>query len=104
MPTVESRLTLMLALDPLDWRAENRGRWVQTLVNTIDSAVPHLLHVEGYEVRETLVYVRMRSNRPPKILNKLLREDESFRRLRARLADLGARGEYEIAEVDDAAD
>lgn len=103
MAAGDSRLTLMLALDPLDWRAENKGRWVQSLVNAADAAAPHLLHVESYEVRESLVYVRMRSNRPPRLLSKLLREDESFRRLRARLADMGARGEYEIEDIDNAA-
>jgi hypothetical protein len=40
----------------------------------------------------------MVSREPPKRLRKLLRDHDGVKRLRARLADLGARPEFEIDE------
>ena len=95
---VESRVLLTLALDTAHWRRHDRAHWAQVLVDAANAAAPHLLHVEGYEIRDTLIFVRMRSNRVPKVLKKLWRDDESLMRLRARLADLGARSEFEVEE------
>ncbi len=97
---VESRVTLTLALDLSHWRRHDKAHWAQVLANAANEGAPHLLHVEGYEIHDTLMHVRMRSNRAPKQLKKLLRDDESVMRLRARLADLGARPEFEI-EADE---
>ena len=47
---------------------------------------------------ETLLIVRMFSGEPPKRLRKLLRDHDAVKRLRARLADCGARPEFEIDE------
>ena len=95
---VESRVMLRLALDTSHWRRHDRAHWAQVLANAANDAAPHLLHVEGYEIRDTLMVVRMRSSRVPKVLKKLWRDDESLMRLRARLADLGARPEFEVEE------
>lgn len=97
---VESRVVLTLALDMTHWRRHDRAHWAQVLANAANDAAPHLLHVEGYELGDTLMVVRMRSNRAPKQIIKLWRDDESFMRLRARLADLGARTEFEVEEVE----
>jgi hypothetical protein len=93
---VESRVTLTLALDTTHWRRHDRAHWAQVLASAANEAAPHLMHVVGYELGDTLLIVRMHSNRPPKLLKKLWREDEAFMRLRARLADLGARTEFDI--------
>ena len=45
---------------------------------------------------DTILFVRMRTNQAPARMRKLLREDDALMRLRARLADLGARSEFEI--------
>lgn len=92
----QTSVTLMLALDPLDWRAGDKATWAQTLVGAVEAAAPRLLDVEGYEIRDTIVFVRLRAQEPRGRFVRRLREDESFRRLRARLADLGARPEFEI--------
>ena len=92
----ETSLTLMLALDPLDWRAEDRLGWATTLVAAIDAAAPHLYHIEGYEIGDTVMYVRLRTFETLARFRRLLREDEDLIRLRARLADLGARMELDI--------
>ncbi len=97
--TTESRIILTLALDTEHWRRHDRAHWAQVLANAVDEAAPHILHVEGYELRDTLMLVRARSNRPPKAIQKMLRQDESFMRLRSRLADLGARSDFEIEGV-----
>lgn len=95
MARVETTLTLMLALDPLDWRAEDRLGWATTLIGAIDAAAPHLYHIEGYEIGDTVMYVRLRTFETLSKFRKLVREDEDLIRLRARLADLGARMELE---------
>lgn len=96
----ECRLKLTLALDPAHWRRHDRAFWIQVLTNAVDTAAPHVLKVEGYDVQEALIYIRARAAKAPKTMKKLLREDESFRRLRARLADLGARSDFEIEGAD----
>lgn len=91
MQRVETGLTLMLALDPLDRRAGDRAGWATQLVAAIDAAAPHLLHVEGYEIGDTVMHVRVRTFETASRFRRLLRDDEELIRLRARLADLGAR-------------
>lgn len=92
----ETLLRLTLALDPQDWRAADKATWAGTLVDAVDAAAPHLMQVCSYEIGDTLVYVRLRAWEKPARLRRLLRDDEGFRRLRARLADLGARPDLEI--------
>lgn len=92
----ESRVTLTLALDLSHWRRHDKAHWVQVLANAATEGAPDLLHAEGYEIHDTLIYVRMRSKCAPKQLRKLWDGDDSLMRLRARLADLGARTEIEI--------
>ena len=94
----ESRVTLTLALDLTHWRRHDRAFWAQTLANAANDAAPHVMHVEGYELGDTLMTVRLKSNRPAKILRKLWRDDDTFLRLRARLADLGARADFDVEE------
>ena len=96
MTHAENHLTLMLALDPTHWRADDKAGWATSLVGAVDAAAPHLLRVESYELRDTIIYVRMRTDQPRSKIRKLLREDDALRRLRARLADLGARPEFEV--------
>lgn len=96
--TSESLIIMTLALDVEHWRRHDRAHWAQVLANAVDEAAPHVLHVESYELRDTLMYVKARSNRAPKAVKKLLRDSEDFIRLRSRLADLGARPEFEIEE------
>ena len=93
-----SRVLLTLALDPHHWRRHDRGFWAQVLAGAVDDAAPEILRVEAYELHDMLMLVRARANRAPKTMKKLLRDDESFMRLRSRLVDLGARPEIEIEE------
>ncbi|MBS0386228.1 MAG: hypothetical protein JSS00_12870 [Proteobacteria bacterium] len=92
----ECRLLMNLALQPDHWRRHDRGFWAQTLAAAVDEAAPHMMRVDSYELRDMMVVVRARSNQAPKTMQKLLRDDESFIRLRARLFDLGARADIEI--------
>jgi len=92
---------MTLELEPEHWRRHDQGHWAQSLAGAIDDAAPHVMRVDTYELRDMMVLVRVRANRPPKAFRKLMRDDESFRRLRARLIDLGARADIEV--VDDAA-
>ncbi|MBY0564923.1 MAG: hypothetical protein K2P58_12140 [Hyphomonadaceae bacterium] len=94
----ESRVTLTLALDLTHWRRHDRAFWAQTLATAANEAAPHVMHVEGYELGDTLMIVRLKSNRPAKVLQRLWRDDDTFLRLRARLADLGARADFEVDE------
>ena len=96
MAGTPSRLIIRLALDPLSWRAEDKGAWAMRLAEAAGAAAPHLLCVENYEIGDTLVYIRLRSPEEPKRLRKLVREGESFRRLRARLADLDTRPDFDV--------
>lgn len=98
---IETRVTLTLALDLTHWRRHDRAFWTQTLAAAANEAAPHIMHVEGYELSDALMILRMRSNRTPKALRKLWRDDEIFMRLRARLADLGARTEFDVEEEPD---
>ena len=99
MARAESRITLMLALDPADWRSEDRAGWAESLIRAVEAAAPHLLQVEGYEIRDTIMYVRIRAADTPGRMRRLLKEDDALIRLRARLADLGARPEFEIGKL-----
>jgi hypothetical protein len=96
----QSRLVLTLALEPEHWRRHDRGFWAQTLAGAIDEAAPDTMRVDSYELRDMMLVVRARANRAPKAMKKLLRNDESFMRLRARLIDLGARTDIEIDDED----
>jgi hypothetical protein len=96
--SAESRILLTLALEPSHWRRHDRGFWAQVLAGAVDEAAPHIMRVENYELQDMLILVRARASRPPKAMKKLLRDDEGFWRLRSRLADLGARPEFEIEE------
>lgn len=92
------RIKLTLALDLTHWRRHDKLFWVQVLAEAVNTTAPDLVQVESYEVGDTLVHMRVRATRPPKAMRKLLNDDEDFMRLRARLADLGARSEFEIEE------
>ena len=94
----KSRVILTLALDSSHWRRHDRAFWAQTLAEAANAAAPNLVRVEDYELRDTLMIVRMRSRRPVKAMRKLWEEHEGFMRLRSRLADLGARPEFEVEE------
>jgi hypothetical protein len=96
MPTTETFVTLFLALDPVSWRADDKAGWAYTLISAVEAAAPSLFQVESYEMRDTTIYVHLRTDVPPARLRKLLRDDDALIRLRARLADLGARAEFEI--------
>ncbi len=95
---LESRITFTLALDTEHWRRHDRAHWAQVLAGAVHEAAPDVLQVEAYELRDTVMLVRARANKPAKTIIKLLRTDESFLRLRARLVDLGARADFEIEE------
>lgn len=86
---------MMLALDPGSERARDKKLWAERLVAAVAAGAPRLT-VESYEIRDTLVYVRLKSPETRAALRKSLREGETYRRLRVRLADLGARMEAEI--------
>lgn len=90
--------TLMLALDPTSWREDDKAGWAYTLISAVDAAAPHLFVVDGYEMRDTVIFVRLFSELPLSRLRKLMREDEEIMRLRARLADLDARAEFELGD------
>ena len=96
----ECRILMTLALAPEHWRRHDQAFWAQTLAAAIDEAAPHVMRVDSYELRDMMVIVRARSNRAPKIVRKLLRDDESFLRLRSRLVDLGAQADIEIEGED----
>ncbi len=99
MAEAECQLTLQLALDPLYWRADDKSGWAESLVGAVEAAAPRLISVEGYEIRDTLLYVRLRGRRSRTMMQKLLHQDDGLRRLRARLADMGARGEFEVSRA-----
>ena len=94
----ECRILMTLALSPEHWRRHDRGFWAQTLAAAIDEAAPHMMRVDTYELHDMMVVVRARARRAPKVMKKLLRDDENFQRLRARLVDLGARTDFEIED------
>jgi hypothetical protein len=91
---------MTLALDPGHWRRHDRAYWAQSLAGAINDAAPGLMQVDTYELRDMMLVVRARAARSPKAVRRLLRNDESFLRLRARLIDLGARTEFEIEGED----
>ncbi|MGE0044372.1 MAG: hypothetical protein AB7J28_11160 [Hyphomonadaceae bacterium] len=101
-PPSDTRVTLRLALDPYHWRANDRGTWATDLAAIADSAAPNFLRVEGYDIGDVVITMRLWSPEPAKSLKKVLRDHEAIRRLRTRLADLGARPDFEIEE-DEAA-
>ncbi len=92
----ECNILMTLALQPEHWRRHDRGHWAQVLAGAIDDAAPDVMRVDTYELRDMMLVVRVHANRSPKAIRKLLRDDESYRRLRARLVDLGAQTEFEI--------
>jgi len=94
----ECRITVMLALQPEHWRRHDRAFWAQTLAAAIDEAAPHVMRVDTYELHDMMLVVRARARRAPKAMKRLLRDDESFQRLRSRLVDLGARTDFEIED------
>ncbi|HWA50544.1 MAG TPA: hypothetical protein VG742_19905 [Dongiaceae bacterium] len=94
----ERRVTLRLALDPYSWRAGDKADWAMRLAGATEAAAPQIISVESYEIGDTLIFLRLRTREEPKRLKKLLRNDERFMRLRARLADLDVRPEFEIDE------
>ena len=98
MAELESRLLVTLALEPSHWRRHDRAFWAQTLASAIHEAAPGVMQVDTYELRDMMLVVRARAQRAPKAMKKLLRDDESFLRLRARLIDLGARADIEVEE------
>jgi len=93
-----SRVTLRLALDPHHWRAEDKAGWALALIGAAEIAAPQILQIDRYEIGDTIVTVHMWSPEPPKRIAKLLRDHESFRRLRTRIADLGARADFDIED------
>ncbi len=95
---VESRMTLTLTLDPAHWRRHDRAFWARVLAQAVDEAAPELARVESYEMRDAMIYVRVRCARPAKQMRKLLHDDEKLLRLRARMVDLGAEAEFAIEE------
>ena len=96
----QSRILMTLALQPDHWRRHDQGYWAQTLAAAIDEAAPHMMRVDTYELRDMMLLVHARARRAPKTMKKLLRDDESFLRLRSRLVDLGARTDIEIEGED----
>lgn len=96
-----SRIVVTLTLDQTHWRRHDRAFWAQVLAAAADEAAPEIARVEAYEMHDTVVYVRMLTRRPAKQMQKLLRDDERFLRLRSRLVDLGAQPEFEIEEGAD---
>lgn len=96
MANAGSNVIIRLALDPFHWRSEDKAGWAMSLAGAVEAAAPPSLRIEAYEIGDTLVHIRLRSHEEPKRLRKLLQDDEGMRRLRSRLADLGARPEIEI--------
>ena len=92
----ETRFSVRIALDPDSWWAEDKAGWAMRLAEAADAAAPHIAVVEAVDIGDTLVYIRMRAYERPQRFKKRLRDDDAFKRLRARLADLGGRAEYEI--------
>lgn len=97
----ECSITVTLTLDQSHWRRHDRAFWAQVLATAADEAAPEIARVEAYEMHDTVVYVRMLARRSSKQMQKLLRDDERFSRLRSRLVDLGAEPEFEIEESAD---
>ena len=96
MAVADNRVTLMLALDPSYWRAGDKIGWAQSLVGAVETGAPYLLQIEKYEIQDTMLYVEMRTTETQQKLRKLLRDDDGLIRLRARLADMGARPRFEF--------
>jgi hypothetical protein len=92
-------IVMTLLLEPGHWRRHDRSYWMQMLASAIDDAAPDVMRVDAYELCDMTLHVRARANRGPKAMMKLLSEDERFRRLRARLIDLGARPEFEVEDA-----
>ena len=89
---------MTLSLEPAHWRRHDRAFWAQTLATAINEAAPDVMRVDTYELSDMMLVVRARANRAPKAMKRLVRDDENFMRLRARLVDLGARAEFEIED------
>jgi hypothetical protein len=93
-----TRVTLRLALDTMSLRNYDKSSWAMELVEMADRGAPQILRVEGYELGETVLTIRMVSFEPVKRLRKLLQDDYAVNRLRAQLGDNGARPDFEIDE------
>jgi len=90
------RILFLLELEPEHWRRHDRAFWARTLAEAVEQAAPDTMRVETYELHDMVVHVHVRAKRAPKVMWKLLSEDERFLRLRSRLIDLGAHPEFEI--------
>ncbi|MEZ5995464.1 MAG: hypothetical protein R3C25_06890 [Hyphomonadaceae bacterium] len=95
---VGSKVTLTLALDTAHWRRHDRAFWAQVLANAANEAAPGVMQVRAFELQDSTVVLRLRASKSAKQIQKLWREDESFLRLRARFADLGARPDLDVEE------
>ncbi|MES1158643.1 MAG: hypothetical protein ABUL42_01995 [Terricaulis silvestris] len=93
-----SRFVIRVALDPKYWGRNDKAWWASKLASAAEAAAPDLMQVETYEITDTLVNIRMRSDEQMKRLRKRLRDDDAVMRLRARLADLGGRADFEIED------
>lgn len=96
--SVESRVTLTLALDMTHWRRHDRAFWAQTLAAAANEAAPELMRVEAYEMHDTTIILRLKANASAKNLSRRWRDDEVFIRLRSRFVDLGAQPEFDVEE------
>lgn len=97
-PRAGCAITARLALDPFHWRAQDKADWAVRLASAVEAAAPRGFRVEGYEISDTLIRVRLRCDAPAGRAMKTLRDSESIKRLHARLGDLGARAEFELEE------
>ena len=97
----ECNILMTLALQPEHWRRHDRCHWAQVLAGAIDDAAPSVMRVDTYELRDMMLVVRARANRSPKVVRRLMREDETFMRLRSRLVDLGAQTDIEVEGEDE---
>jgi hypothetical protein len=91
-----SRVVIRLALDPYCWRNDYRSEWAALLIAAAESAAPHVISIESYDMGDTLMHIYMHSFEEPTKLRKLFRDDLGLKRLWARFGDLDARPELEI--------
>ncbi|HVY86745.1 MAG TPA: hypothetical protein VG943_16555, partial [Caulobacterales bacterium] len=76
----QTRVVIRVALDPLHWRAENKAGWAMQLAAAAEAGAPHLLEIESYEITDTLVHIRMRSDAHVRALRRRLRDDDAIKR------------------------
>jgi hypothetical protein len=99
-----SLITIRLAIDPWQWRDDDKAAWALALAKAADEAAPLFMRVKSYEVGDVLVHIRLRSDEEPARMRKLFREDEDLQQLMAWYAELGARADVEVEADPDAAD